>query len=507
MKLSHKQQSAGPVSRRRRRAGRVVVGVLLALAALIGFGTGWYRQRFTTGFQELLFTLSSPVTGASASETRMTIEHTLMPVLCVEAVYVLVLLLLDRTRAGRAFTEAPPRWFRALPALICAAALCGAFAYADAELEILGYYRHKMNPTRIYEERYVDPGAAALAAPAEKKNLIVLYLESMENSYLSVEEGGLQPENYIPRLTALAGENFSFSDSERQGGWVSVLGTNWTSGALLATTSGLPFELPVNPSAMASFPRFMPGITALGDILARDGYTQEFLCGSDGNYAGRSTYFMEHGDYEIFDLFTAREKGYVPEDYFVWWGFEDRHLFRIARDEITRLAESGQPFNFSFPTVDAHHPSGYVCELCGDEYEHPLANVLRCTDNQVADFVAWCEEQPFWEDTVLIIVGDHTRMDSNLVGDTDRLERTVYNCFLHAQKEPVRTRNRAWTAMDMLPTTLSALGYEIPGDRLGLGTDMFSASPTLAEEMGMEAFELEINKYSAYYLEQFSKEK
>lgn len=67
----------------------------------------------------------------------------------------------------------------------------------------------------------------------------------------------------------------------------------------------------------------------------------------------------------------------------------------------------------------------------------------------------------------------------------------------------VNANNREFTAMDMFPTVLSALGNEIVGNRLGLGTNLFSDRQTLAEEIGMEFFENELEKYSVFYVENF----
>ena len=58
--------------------------------------------------------------------------------------------------------------------------------------------------------------------------------------------------------------------------------------------------------------------------------------------------------------------------------------------------------------------------------------------------------------------------------------------------------------MDMLPTVLSAMGFEIEGDRLGLGTDLFSERDTLLERRGAEWLEKELGKASDYYVEHFS---
>jgi phosphoglycerol transferase len=53
--------------------------------------------------------------------------------------------------------------------------------------------------------------------------------------------------------------------------------------------------------------------------------------------------------------------------------------------------------------------------------------------------------------------------------------------------------------MDMFPTTLAAMGCSIEGERLGLGTNLFSDLPTLSEEMGVETLNRELSKRSDYY--------
>jgi hypothetical protein len=100
-------------------------------------------------------------------------------------------------------------------------------------------------------------------------------------------------------------ENISFSNTEKLGGLHATNNTNWTMAALFAGTSGLPFGFPVDQNSMNKYTEFAPDITAMGDILKRDGYVSEFLCGSDAAYGGRALYFREHGAYEIYDLFKA----------------------------------------------------------------------------------------------------------------------------------------------------------------------------------------------------------
>ena len=57
--------------------------------------------------------------------------------------------------------------------------------------------------------------------------------------------------------------------------------------------------------------------------------------------------------------------------------------------------------------------------------------------------------------------------------------------------------------MDMFPTILSAMGYTIEGDRLALGTDLFSGRETLAEEMGLDALNRELKRSGRYFIANF----
>ena len=53
--------------------------------------------------------------------------------------------------------------------------------------------------------------------------------------------------------------------------------------------------------------------------------------------------------------------------------------------------------------------------------------------------------------------------------------------------------------MDMFPTALAAMGVKIEGDRLGLGTNLFSREETLAEKYGYEVLFDELDRKSTFY--------
>ena len=171
---------------------------------------------------------------------------------------------------------------------------------------------------------------------------------------------------------------------------------------------------------------------------------------------------------------------------------------------MTRLASTGKPFNFTTLTADTHFPDGYECRLCEDKYENQYANVLACSSKQVYEFINWCKEQPFYENTTIVLSGDHLTMDPEfLEGIDENYVRTTYNCIINSAIEPKSETNREFGTFDMFPTTLAALGATIEGERLGLGTNLFSAEQTLTEKYGFDKLEEELSKRSDFYIDTF----
>lgn len=481
----------------------------------------WYKEKFDIPFETLLYTLVSPVKGADTS-----FLEPILPVLLNKGISALLLamifVLADIIVFRQISVNVEIKFFqrrnhflnlniwKILVFIVLSIFLISSFMTLreiDNHIGFSKYLGRKIQSTNIYEKHYVAPDSVQISLREKKpKNIIYIYMESMETTFASKDEGGTLEKNHLPNLVELSKRNVSFStNSFPLGSMHNVTGSGWTMGALFTTSTGVPFAFPVEGNSMDTRTSFASGITALGDILRDKGYTQEFLCGSDGNFAGRKDFFEQHGNYEVFDYYRAIEKGYISKDYRVWWGFEDEILYKIAKDEALRLASEDEPFNLTLLTVDTHHLDGYVCGLCENNFDTQVENVVYCADKQLGEFVKWCESQDFFKDTVIVIAGDHPRMDNRLVEEIPYFDRTVYNCFINVDfpSAPAKT-NRLCTNLDMLPTVLYAAGFNIQGDRLGLGTNLFNARKTLTEELGFDYVNNELSKYSAFYIKHFS---
>ena len=358
----------------------------------------------------------------------------------------------------------------------------------------------RINSSTIFEEYYVDSGDAKIKAPKKKKNLIFVLSESLEATYTDFDNGGCMDQNYLPNLTELAKENTHFSRNESLAGAVEVEGTGWTIAAMVAQMSGVPLMLPVGNNAYGAYDEFLPGVTSLGDILEENGYVNEIIIGSQKEFAGVDTFFEQHGNYIIYDYFTAVKDGYVS-NHNGFWGVDDKDLLKIAKDEIKELAAGDKPFNIVVNTIDLHTPNGYICSNCKSTHDDDYKNIIECQDRLIAEFVEWCQEQDFYEDTVIVVAGDHLSMAPVVKNEyvPDKYQRSVYHAIINSDLEPVNSTNRLFTTMDMFPTILASLGFDIEGERLGLGTNLYSSKKTVMETIGKKKFKDEMSRNSKLY--------
>ena len=465
----------------------------------------WYGGKYYAGLEEIIVTVTSPLKGSDTTAIEQGFTDCAPTVAVNFAVFLLPAVLWHmfklsdkmQTFAARKSVEinvhkTAQNVFVALGAFVFAASLF----YVNGFFGVSEYFAGKFQTTSLYENYYVDPENVEISKEGKGKNLILIYLESMETSYASKEDGGSQDTNYIPNLTQLARDEVNFSENGLLGGYHNTMGSTWTAGSLFSSTAALPY--PTGKGAAKNADNFLPNVTSLYDILDQNGYDQYYMCGSDAYFGGRSTYYQTHGNLTIYDHSTAIEDGYIPEDYHVWWGYEDAKLYDIAKDKILKATKSFHPFSFTMITADTHFPQGLICHKCGDGFNTTGETVVSCADCQIQEFIDWCKQQDFYDDTVIVILGDHPRMDKIMPNETAGYERTSYACFVNCSDKNADSTNRVYTQLDLMPTTLGAMGFEIEGDRLGLGTNLFSDQPTLAETMGFENLNNELRKNSQF---------
>ncbi len=489
----------------------ILCTALLAVAYAVFFAVRWYTVTYgETGFDSVWFTLTGGLDGVQSGLVLSYLIKGLLPTVVLTAATAFVIFFNPKKTVTVSlfknfkFNLYPfHRKLKVVVALVLSGVLLNS---AAVNIDLVDYVIYQLRLSTVFEEYYVDANTAEIKFPDQKKNLIFISVESLETTYSDKSVGGALDYNLIPNATKLAQENFNFSNNSGFGGSASVAGTTWTAGAMVAHTAGIPLKVPLGLQDNSyGKDGFLPGAATLYEVLRDNGYYQAVMMGCDAHFANSNVYYTQHGVNKIYDYYAARDDKLFPEGYKVWWGYEDKLLYTYAKQELTKIAAGDKPFAFSIKTADTHHIDGYVCSECKNEYDEQYENVISCADRQLGEFVEWIKAQPFFENTAIVIVGDHTTMDAGYINrnvDED-YERFVYNCIINSSATTSNVKNRQFSSMDIFPTTLVAMGCEIKGDRLGLGTNLFSSTPTLLEEMGFEKLDRQMTYKSKYYNDNF----
>ncbi|WP_051639540.1 sulfatase-like hydrolase/transferase [Succinivibrio dextrinosolvens] len=363
------------------------------------------------------------------------------------------------------------------------------------------------SPSSFIENNYIAPNKVKIIFPEHKRNLIHIYLESVELTFTSKKHGGNVNESIIPELEKLALKGESFSGKQNiLSGAHSLFGSTWTMGAAFSTETGLPLKVIIKAdnqgNDMGRQPHFFPNIIALGDILEQNGYNCVVMKDVDMTFAGSENFYREHGNNLVMDYKYCSENGLIPEGYSVWAGFEDKKLFEIAKKTLTDLSNEDKPFSLTFYTNDTHFPDGYLCESCPHKYDDQYSNVYACSSSQLADFINWIQNQPFYKNTTIVIHGDHPTMNETYSeehgGSKDLAERKVFTTFINSAVQYKKDKTRNYSSFDLFPTIIASLGAEIEGNRLGLGTNIYSDTLTLIEKNSINFINKELAKRSFF---------
>lgn len=342
--------------------------------------------------------------------------------------------------------------------------------------------------SNIYERYYVTP---QIHTPKSPKNIIFIFAESIEDNFADEKYWG---ENLIPNLSKLKEEGTSFA------GYESINGTNWTLASNVSTFCGVPIRVHLRDFLGTETEQFLPNTKCLPDILKSVGYYNVFSTSTYIHFVGTDIFVGEHSFNEIYgrdemlfeDYASAEDIG-IKE-----FGINDKKMFEFARQKITDLAKNNAPFFISIQTLDTHFPSGYVHPSCSITYGD-TRDAIKCLDKTIYDFVRWVQEQEFYNDTIIIIAGDHLMMTATDIADLTEAypNRQIYNVILAKDTAP-KIIKKPYSMMDWGATVADKAGV-LSNKRLGLGVSLLGNEKTLTEKLGMRKFEEELLKNSAMY--------
>jgi phosphoglycerol transferase len=383
----------------------------------------------------------------------------------------------------------------------------------------------KEEPSTFYEDNYIPPENIEITFPDRKRNLIVIFVESLETGFLTEENGGAFTEDLVPEIVSLARDNINFSINEGIGGPIQLYGTEWTIAGITAYYSGVPLAVSfLNQTARQEYGslgnEFLPEASGIGNILDEAGYKSYFILGSNIEFGGRDKYFIAHKNTSIYDYHYFHDNHFIPDDYKVWWGIEDRKLYQFAKDIISEVTAE-EPFFITLLTADTHPTGGYLDDQAEKIFDSRYKNVLRDMSKQLYAFMNWLEQQEFYENTTVVILGDHLYQDSLFFPEKFRIKdlasryekeiltensietynRYPINIFINSFLNPNEVKHRKFSHFDMLPTLIESIGgvFESEGLAIGRSINGTNGNATLLNKYGEAAMNMQLKRQSALY--------
>jgi phosphoglycerol transferase len=362
------------------------------------------------------------------------------------------------------------------------------FVYFAMQFSLSAYIHHRLGQD-YFSMHYLDPHGVKVT-PVKPKNLVLIYVESLENSY---QKPTLFDKNLLTSLDQFKG--LTFSDFRQ------APGTGWTIAGMIATQCGIPLKsvsLYDGNGVGENIKTFLPNAICLGDILHAAGYYNVFMGGDALNFSGKGKFYREHHYQEVYGKDELR--GNLKDSELNYWGLYDDDLLAAAKQKLKQLHQSGQRFNFTISTIDTHGPDGHYSRYCVKNGVNNFPKIVECTANQVAQLVQFIKQSGMINDTQIVITGDHLAMENPVYDTVEKnQQRRIYNQFISRQKFD---KNRDQILhFDMYPTILSFIGFSIEHNKLGLGFNALSESTEIPPEHQFEEMDKDLLNQSERYLQ------
>ncbi|MBQ7660092.1 MAG: LTA synthase family protein [Alphaproteobacteria bacterium] len=365
---------------------------------------------------------------------------------------------------------------------------CGALLFVLWRIDLFNYIINQRTYTDIYEKEYVYPLGLNYQFPAKKRNLILIYLESVESGYAEAFGG---KQNLIKNISEHMKRELSFD------GFYQIKNQGFTLAAMVESLCAVPYKSS-HIKGYTGYQNFLSSLVCMPEILKNNGYETYFMKGADINFARTKLFLSSHGFSNIWGRDELKKSFAYPfdENEGSFNGYRDGALYEMVKQQLEKIGAENEPFLFSMITLDTHRPNVFLDPSCkgsaGDRKD-----VMVCADNMLEDFLTWLKAQKFYENTTVVVLGDHPAMKEEDLVDKKQ-PRQIVNFILNPSPIFKKQPHQAFTTIDVAPTVLNAIGVNFEDGAFGLGRSLFAKAPTLFERDGL-SFETELMKASKVY--------
>ena len=273
-----------------------------------------------------------------------------------------------------------------------------------------------------------------------KKNVVLITLESYSAEFLKTYGN---KQNITPFLDSLATKSLLFSNLYAVG--------NRTVRGLEAVTLCLP------PTAGESVVKRKDNKNkfSTGSVFKTKGYQVKYLYGGDAFFDNMEDFFSGNG-YDIVD-----KKSFNPNEitFANVWGVCDEDMANKAIKTMNNESKTGKPFFNHWMTVSNHRPFTFPdgkIDISGTAKSREGG--VKYTDYALRTFFKMAQKQPWFKNTVFVIVADHCASSAG------KTELPAYNYRIPAMVyapgfiAPQRC-TKLMSQIDVMPTVFGLLHF------------------------------------------------
>lgn len=221
----------------------------------------------------------------------------------------------------------------------------------------------------------------------EKPNVIFIIWESLSAKFV----GSLGGEKDVTsNLNTLSKEGILFTNFYSNG--------DRTDKGLPAILSGY---YPQPTASIIKLPNKTRTLPMLTSHMSEEGYHTSFYYGGDLNFGNMNTYLRNGGVSKFVDGSEFDEKDWSSK----WGAFDHVFMERLSKDLSLKQQE---PFFTVALTLSSHEPFEVPTYKFGDDNEtNKFRSAHAYTDETIGKFIKDAKKQPWWDNTLIVIIADH----------------------------------------------------------------------------------------------------
>lgn len=249
------------------------------------------------------------------------------------------------------------------------------------------YYRSDEAQTIVNELYMSKDSISSMMLTTAQPNVVLIILESFTADVIESMGG---EKGVTPNLDEIVKDGLFFSNVYASG--------DRTEKGIAAIISGFPAQAIQSIMKNNIKQEKLPSIS---QELAAKGYSTSLYYGGESEFSNMKSYLLSHGFNNIID-----KASYERKDMNSKWGAYDEVVFRR---QLSDLNKETQPFLSTLITLSNHEPF----ELPGKLYfgsssiENKFKSTAYYTDSLLADYLTQAKKQPWYKNTLFIIVADH----------------------------------------------------------------------------------------------------